>query len=524
MRGLLFGAAGALAVTAMVVQLVGCFHSADDCELNPKLGCGSWASAGTSGSTSSSTSTSTGTGGTPINCIPSESADPVGENCGVFVSSSLGNDKNAGTKEKPFKSIGAALTTAGVKRVYACAETFTEVVKLSVGVELYGGLACKGWAYTGTPSKLTAGPDQIPLTVTSGADGTQLVDIAVEAVSAMLEGGSSIAVVVDQADVGFTRCSLMAGDGVKGKDGDPGDPNGMAAAAGTAGNNGADACNGDVANGNPGGLAVINTCGGADTISVGGGGGKGSVANGNPGDTGQTGALGAPGVGEPTMGVWSCGVDGGGHAGADGTPGDPGPGAIGVGTLSPAGYAGKNGQPGMPGIPGQGGGGGGGAKGGLICPGSGAGASGGSGGAGGCAGKSGSGGVAGGASIALVSHQATITLTDCTLSAGTGGSGGKGGDAQGGGSGGKAGAGATGKGLSNDSCDGGKGGKGGNGGPGGGGLGGHSLTVAYTGTPVAKMGKTMLTPGIKGLGGVGGSNGMTNAGADGVAATEQVFP
>lgn len=513
------GAVGVLMMTLGALT-AGCFFTAPTCEL-----CGN---AGGSSGTSTTSTSSSGTGGTPSNCIPSESEEPVVESCGVFVSSSFGVDDQAadrGGKAKPFKSIGAALKKADVARVYVCAESFNEPVVVSSAVELYGAIDClKSWAYD--PSKkttLTAAEDKIPLTLGNATGSATVEDFAISAAAAKAPGGSSIAVLVNGSTASLTRCDLSSGEGMAGKDGEPGDPNGMGAAAGTAGNNGADACNGDIANGNPGGLAVTNMCGGIDTVSVGGKGGNGDVANGNAGSAGQTGALGAPGVGEPIMGAWSCGVDGAGHAGADGTPGDVGPGAMGVGSLSSSGYAGTNGQPGMPGAPGQGGGGGGGAKGGLICPGSGAGASGGSGGAGGCAGKPGSGGAAGGASIALVSYQATVTLTDCTLTAGKGGSGGKGGDAQAGGSGGKAGTGATGKGLSSDSCDGGKGGKGGNSGSGGGGLGGHSLSIAYTGKPVARMGKTMLMPGTKGPGGVGGSNNTMNAGNDGTAAEEQEF-
>lgn len=66
----------------------------------------------------------------------------------------------------------------------------------------------------------------------------------------------------------------------------------------------------------------------------------------------------------------------------------------------------------------------------------------------------------------------------------------------------------------------GKGGKSG----GDGGLGEHSFAVAYAGKPVTKMGKTTLKPGAKGAGGMSGSNTMTNAGGDGVAIAEQVFP
>src|SRR5262249_10607936 len=63
----------------------------------------------------------------PPPCIPREAMDPIGDDCGVFVSSSLGADgEDRGAKAKPFKTLTAAIAKAKAKsmRVYACAETF----------------------------------------------------------------------------------------------------------------------------------------------------------------------------------------------------------------------------------------------------------------------------------------------------------------------------------------------------------------------------------------------------------------
>ena len=320
---------------AAAVYLAGCvFKTPIDCE-NALVDCG------TGGATSSSSSTGGGgTGGTPIHCIPSESKDPVADSCGVFVSSSLGADDMAagrGTKTKPYKTIGAALMKADVMRIYACAESFTETVTISTGVDLYGGLDCKSWAYVGATKKtaLTAPEDKIPLTLGNAAGSATVEDFAIIAAAAKAPGGSSITVLANGSTASLTRCDLTSGEGMTGKDGDAGEPNGMAAAAGTAGNNGSDACNGDPVNGNPGGVAVANMCGGIDAVSVGGAGGKGDVASGNSGSVGQTGAFGAAGTGEPAAGAWSCGgaePNGQGDNGNDGAPGDPGPGATGVGS------------------------------------------------------------------------------------------------------------------------------------------------------------------------------------------------
>jgi hypothetical protein len=485
-----------------------------------------------------SDSSNSGTGGgTPVACVPSESGEPVGDACGVFVARG-GDDASEGTKESPVATLAKAVELSAKKggRVYACAEVFEEALVLDGAVAMFGGLECsKAWAYVGGEKKtaLTAGADAIPLTMKSGASDARIEDFIIQAADAVLEDGSSIAVLADGATAELVRCELVAGSGAKGAAGAAGDPNGMSAASGLPGNGGKNACS-DL-DGTPGpdakllgGDAVVNDCG-ASEVSVGGSGGDGNTLFGGGGEAGQTGTAGQAGAGEPAMGMmWSCTVNSGaGNPGSPGEVGTPGLGATGTGTLSALGYAGTSGTAGTPGKAGQGGGGGGGAKGGMICSGgvAGSGASGGSGGSGGCGGLPGQGGGPGGASIALVSLKASITLTDCTLTTGKGGDGGAGGDAQGGGPGGDPGKGGMGVGVSNPACSGGQGGKGGNGGSGGGGLGGPSLGIAFQGNAPERQGKTVVTPGTPGAGGPGGSvNVAMNAGEAGKGGEEQEFP
>lgn len=520
------GALVAILVSGSLVAACWPFNSLEDCEQNPLLSC--YSSGAGSGSSS-------GGGGTPAGCVPSENATPVADTCGVFVSSSLGGDANAGTKTAPLKTLLQAIDKANGRPVYACAEEFGGSVTLTSGVAIYGGLDCTtGWAYVGatTRSTLMGDVDEVALTVGSDAVGAELVDFTIRAADAVKDGGSSIAVLADGATAEFVRCDLRAGVGAKGAAGAPGDANGKAAAGGVPGNAGKDACSDLDAMGGPdttlpGGAQVTNDCGGE--VSIGGRGGDGNVPNGGGADAGQSGTAGQAGVGEPAMGMmWSCIAGSGlGNAGSPGDSGAAGSGATGLGSISASGYAGASGGAGTPGKAGQGGGGGGGAKGGMICAGgvSGSGASGGSGGAGGCGGLAGTGGGPGGASIALVSLNASITLTDCTLSSNKGGDGGPGGDLQPGGPGGLPGLGGQGVGGSNPGCSGGQGGKGGNGGPGGGGLGGPSIGIAFIGNPVDKSGTTSITPGAPGAGGPGGSvNVAMNAGESGKAAEEQSFP
>ncbi|AUX24894.1 PGRS family protein [Sorangium cellulosum] len=523
-------AAALLASMAVGVTGVACFDPAGNCVLTYR--CLQGTSSGSAG----------GGGGTSDECIPSERSDAVGDECGVFVSSSLGDDTGAGAKATPMKTLAAAIERIRGEnapvRIYACAEELAEAVELPAGVNLYGGLDCKrGWAWTGdAKTTIFAGPDQVALAVRGAEGTTHIEDVLVKAADAQTEGASSIAVLVDGATVELVRSELVAGNGADGAPGAPGaEPVAPAdpvppAQAGAAGNGGVNACSDLDETPGPdailiGGAAVENACDGEN--SAGGKGGDGGITNGSDGEAGVMGTAGQAGIGQPeTGGAWECLPGSGlGNPGSRGEDGGSGTGASGMGTLSAtSGYVGVSGGAGTAGKPGQGGGGGGGAKGLANCGGGqpGAGASGGSGGAGGCGGKPGQGGGAGGASIALASVDATVTLTDCRLQAGRGGKGGAGGAAQLGGTGGNGGTGGTASGFSQNACNGGQGGKGGNGGPGGGGLGGPSFAIAFRGAPVAQVGNIELTPGTPGEGGPGGNDNIAqNAGATGAAAPEQ---
>ena len=506
MRCIVF-AASFFATASAGWLLSGC-NAAGDCDRNPILGCGSWSVAPGSGGAGG------GGGGTPEGCVPSETADPVGDECGVFVSSSLWDDSNGGTKEKPFKTLGAALAAASGRPVYACAEAFTEAVVVSAPVDLYGGLDCSnGWAYVGAATKttLTALADAIPLVMQAGASGSRVEDFAVIAVDAVTPGGSSIAVIAqDGAEAELLRCELRAGAGAAGAAGTtPTEvgPNGEGqnGESGTVGTNSDPACTSIMAIvGGDGGLL---TCDGIDVS--GGPGGAGTKANaGGPGGPGQ-GQAGTPpldGAGGKGQDAMACGQ---GNAGAEGNVGMAGPGAMGIGDINAAGYMAGTGSPGMStGTPGQGGGGGGGAK---TCDMMNmfAGPSGGGGGSGGCGGAPGMGGGAGGSSIGLLSHQAALTLTSVAIVTALGGAGGPGGNGQPGGGGGQPGAGGA-----SNACTGGQGGSGGRGGSGGGGLGGHSIGIASKGT-VPVQNDVTIVQGAHGPGGLGGDGDVTVQGADG---------
>lgn len=507
--------AGVLAFATMSgAYMTGCFFtSADDCGLN--LSCGEPSGPGAGGGSSSGM----GGGGPDDKCVPGLNPNgAVGDDCGIFVELG-GDDGGDGTKESPVKTLAkaAGLAKSG-QNIYACGQVFPEALELPAGVSLFGGLDCMGdwgWKPDSTRTSITPMTDMVALKVGKGSGVVRVEDVDARAADATVAGGSSIAVIVDGSTVDFARCDFLAGNGAAGEKGaTPMDPVGPSDSTdpAIAGKNGAAACSGMVADGNPGGEQIVN---GLCDASIGAAGGKGLEGKGENGADGSpAGTYGKGGVGQPNSGMWSC-VTGAGQIGDNGADGVAGAGGTEPGQISIAGYVGAAGADGSPGSPGQGGGGGGGAKGKLSCNG----ASGGGGGAGGCGGKGGLGGKAGGSSIALISLDANLTLTDVRLTAGLGGGGGDGGDGQVGGVGGSGGVGGAGM-NTLKGCNGGDGGQGGFGGRGGGGRGGHSVGLAFTGTsPSAPMDATVGTAGVGGKGAE-----MMQDGAAGVSQKTMEFP
>jgi hypothetical protein len=464
------------------------FHSADDCEVTH-------------------TCPPVTDGGVPTGCDPSKSAGPVADSCGVFVSVS-GDDGNAGTKEKPVKTIGAALGKGTA--IYACAGAmpFSKAVTVSKAATLFGALDCTTWGYDATnKTQLTAAADAVPLTLGSAAGGSEVHDFAITAADAMTAGGSSIAIIDDGASLVLERVSVTAGAGAKGDagavqmqvvtaptaDGSMGQANMTCMLAGpiAGGGGGKNMCGGIATSGGVGGQGIADVSGG----------------NGNPGNP----MLPSNG-GSGQVGAASCNASD--PKGADGTSGSGGMGARGIGDISSTGYLGATGMVGMAGSPGQGGGGGGGAH---ACDSPTdmfAGPSGGGGGAGGCPGEPGNLGQSGGSSIGILVLGAAVTLKTASITTHDGGGGGTGGDGQLGGNGGQPGNAGGGA-----SCSGGKGGQGGAGGPGGGGAGGHSIAIAMKGGTLPDLSSTTTVPGMGGSGGPGGNMDMTaqTKGDDGLA-------
>lgn len=445
-------------------------------------------------------------------CIPAEGLGPPPDWCGVFASSAApaGGD---GTKARPLRTLVEALASAEPgSNVYACGEAFDEAVTVPAGVRLYGALDCKnGFRYAPGGGRTVIAPvSGVALIVSHGdEEETRIVDVRVVAPPAREPGGSSIAALVDRADVAFVRTTLIARNAADGLDGEPFTD---VAPPGLDGAPGADACTAaDV----PGGEAVTTLC--QRIASTGGRGGDGGALEGQDGDDGAPAASSNHGEGQPANDPAArCSPGSSGASGEDGAPGLGG-GYGGRGAIGTFGYSGLNGAAGAPGAVAQGGGGGGGVRGGAICggPASG-GASGGSGGSGGCGGLGGRGGMAGGASIALISlSPSRVRFEKAVLIAGRGGDGGDGGPGQLGGEGGHGAPGGGAPATLLPGCPGGDGGRGGQGGRGGGGAGGHTIGIAFTGAQPPNEGAS-ISHGAYGRGGTG--DGETGKGADGIAA------
>ena len=409
---------------------------------------------------------------------------------GAFVSPT-GDDGNDGSKAKPFKTLGKALSGAK-SRIAVCEGTYTESLDIQRDVEIYGGIACS-FSAAGKPGSIESG-NSIGLSVSRGT--VLLTSLNVTSVNAGDPGESSIGIVAASGtSLKIIGGTIVAGTGAEGSAGTPG----ANYNAGLA--NSDPTVKGKDASGNsPGGtLACAALCTEVPSVAVeGGSGGVGSAPGGGPGADGKTtiaipvGMRGKGGAYDNLNGV--CGA---GFPGNIGDPANGGAGATTPGTIEANKWTSSRGAPGQTARPGQGGGGGSGGASATV-------GGGGGGGCGGCGGGKGQGGQSGGSSFAVLSLGATVTLENVTLTAAAGGKGGDGGAGQAGQTGG-----ARGEGVgAGTGCPGGAGGQGGQGGGGGGGAGGHSAAVAYNG---AKPTLKSITPQVAATAANGGGPGATGA-------------
>jgi hypothetical protein len=463
----------------------------------------------------------------------------------VFVDGAAGQDSWPGTKDKPKRTIQAAMAFAvgQPKRdcVVVAAGTYKETLTFKSAIHVWGGYdPDKGWKVNPLLATMVwGGPTGATAVGVSAVTTVGRLDI--HSAAAKKPGGSSIALLVSKSPgLSLFDVKLSAGAGAAGSNG----LNGAAGAAGKAGANGVDGCfsspvppcdiwgtdntcpNSPAAGAEP----KAPTCGGrGDAIP------HFSV-------TADEIAMGFDGKdqGEPSC-CFLAGKDKyglGGEAGADKQPGKPGQsgsngltGADGKGgsggALTSAGWttaAGKDGNDGTDGC-GGGGGGLGGRKPDAMVTCDAEGGGGGGGGSGGRLGVGGGGGGGGGGSIALLLHKSAIQVVGSKLTAGSGGKGGNGGSGGAGGKGGVGGLGADGYEGSGKGGNGGNGGKGGSGGASGGGAGGISVAVLHDAASKPTLSTVTFSIGSGGAGGLAGKHpdGTSGSGNGAAGIAQQIL-
>lgn len=445
-------------------------------------------------------------GGLPPEQLPpgcDGAKDPKDEGClitdqvGVFVSTTTGDDARDGTKPSPVRTIARGVERAratGKRRVYVCEGDYPEPIvldALSDGIQLYGGLDCGAFTYTGARPRVEPPSEGFALRIQGYTAATTVQDFDLAARDAVAVGASSIGVFVDNVkEITFKRVKVFAGRGLT--------AGGEMNAPPT--NHPAASLNG---NGSAGGQAVCVD----DTRSKGGNGGN------SPGPTGMPGTAVPPTSGPGGEGGADdqndvCALVHQGKPGANGAAQAGGTSAATHGTLHASGWEPATSNRGAAGRPGQGGGGGG--------YNSDQGIDGSGGGAGSCGGAGGLGGRGGGASIAVASLNSSARFIDSELltsQAGDGGRGGTGEAARPGGTAGGAG------------CAGGVGGRGASGSGGGGGPGGLSAGIvwrlgvapSWDGSLVEDIAALPnVSLGLGGGGGPGGEGGLPNGAVKGL--------
>lgn len=437
---------------------------------------------------------------------------------GVFVSASKGIEGADGTKDRPVKTLAAAIALAETKKplpVIACAETFTEAVTLKDGVTMYGYFDCNDdWAPTDKRAKIVSPTSPAVLAenlVTplrlEGFD-IQAPDISGTAPAGTAAASSYGMIVKSSKNLALAQVSIRAGRGQDGSDGAEPAPNVERSPSAVGKPSTAHlqkSCSGGlvvICNFDDGArLSVIDgEVGGTSDCLVkpngapGGRGGGARITDNNNYRTTNTAAVhGLPAAANATQaqgGAFQGTI--GSLGGQDAPAAAPGTtGQNGTASFTEAGFVPGNGTAGTNGPPGKGGGGGAGSSrypylGGnpaqpteIVLAGTWRNATGAGGGAGGCGGIAGTPGSGGGASIGLfVVGSTDITLAKARIEASMGGRAGKGAT----GTAGLQGAPGGGRGAGESGAPGGRGGDGGAGGLSGHGSAGSSIALVFRGT------------------------------------------
>ncbi len=391
----------------------------------------------------------------PSVAAPGESAPPIQgtsgvdeneitESYGVFVSPQGAQDGD-GTRTKPLPTIAAGLerAVAEKKRLYVCAGTFKEAVKVVNGIPIVGGLDCTraDWKPSGGRTRIES-PTSPALVAEAIDKDTRIEALEVIAPDGTDAAPTSIGLHAKNANkLLVVKSKIVAGKGKDGADGTDG-PQLTLGASAKGGNSLPQESHDPSAYAvgliyRDGAAGGVGSCTGAPGIEAGGAGGAGgkggsydTEAQSPPGGlSGQYFVLYCRPAGAICVRDWkpTAGVS---NTAAVGTPGTDGASAPAGGSLNADGYTPADGTAGTNGASGAGGSGG---MGGSLSGYAGAarqwgyGATGPGGGAGGCPGLAGTPGKGGGASIgALLFASKGIAFDATEIAASAGGAGGKG--------------------------------------------------------------------------------------------------
>ena len=141
-----------------------------------------------------------GQGGGPNPICTSTEGEPIGPDCGVFVNAeSVGGD---GSQAMPYSSITEAVAALGsATHIYVCGgDSFNDSITLPSGVSLSGGLACADWTFAAANPKPTLqGTADLPALTILGSADRNVEFFQIVAANAVTAGGSSIAILADNA-------------------------------------------------------------------------------------------------------------------------------------------------------------------------------------------------------------------------------------------------------------------------------------------------------------------------------------
>src|SRR3954447_8265097 len=196
----------------------------------------------------------------------------------VFVDAGTGQDTaTAGTKEFPFKTIGAAINkakVAPVKDVYVTARAYSESLALSADVGIYGGYTPTVWRRTTLPATIVTGNPAAA--VADNVTGVVLQLLTLQGADQPTGGSSYGLRVVNNAKLALDHVTALGGTAGSGGSGGPG-------ATGSIGTNGTRGGNGSCG-------------GGAGTAAAGGTGANDGGKGGNGGGAGSAGTRGSNGA------------------------------------------------------------------------------------------------------------------------------------------------------------------------------------------------------------------------------------